>query len=121
MSRKTNTATRVRDLCGCGTEQLVRELAVGGSMGEPQCGLFFLSRMLTLPVHRCLVICPQSTLALAVQLFHLCNGVCVELFKLPLNVNSMRARKHQEALHKQLDDVENSIKIFERPVVYIQA
>ena len=44
-----------------------------------------------------------------------------ELFKLPLNVNSMRARKHQEALHKQLDDVENSIKIFERPVVYIQA
>ena len=44
-----------------------------------------------------------------------------ELFKLPLNVNSMRARKHQEALHKALDDVENSIKIFERPVVYIQA
>jgi len=33
----------------------------------------------------------------------------------------MRARKHQEALHKALDDVENSIKIFERPVVYIQA
>ena len=44
-----------------------------------------------------------------------------ELAKLPLNVTSMRARKHQEALHAQLDDVEASITIFARPVVYIQA
>ena len=49
------------------------------------------------------------------------SEIKAELFKLPLNVNSMRARKHQEALHKALDDVENSIKIFEQPVVYIQA
>jgi len=43
-----------------------------------------------------------------------------DLFKMPLNVTTTRMKMRQEALHKQLDDVEASIKIFEREVVYVQ-
>ena len=44
-----------------------------------------------------------------------------DLFKMPLNVTTVRLKMKQDALHKQLDDVEKSIAIFDRDVVYIQA
>ena len=44
-----------------------------------------------------------------------------DLFKMPLNVTTVRMKMRQDALHKQLDDVEKSMTIFERDVVYIQA
>ena len=44
-----------------------------------------------------------------------------DLFKMPLNVTTVRMKARQEALHKQLDEIDKSIEIFDRDVVYIQA
>lgn len=44
-----------------------------------------------------------------------------DLFKLPLNVTTVRMKARQATLHSQLDDVAKSISIFDREIVYIQA